>query len=100
MRVEYGTGVSFEAQQSRVRHSAAINHGLPHCSPVNHAGLSGAGREAQREMKPIRLCHACISLALFVSSVFSSQYLRELGIKLCTSSLTVRVNMLGDLIDI
>ena len=68
----------FEARHSRARHSAAINHGLPHCSPVNHAGLSGAGREAQREMKPIRLCHAEVSLLREARSSFAAASLYTL----------------------
>ena len=38
----------------------AINHGLPHCSPVNHRTLARARgereRASQREMKRIHLC--------------------------------------------
>lgn len=55
---------------ARVRHSATINHGLPHCSTVNHRGRWVRGRvrpgtRAQREMKPIHLCQIswCLSLA-------------------------------------
>jgi hypothetical protein len=75
-RVESGHSPGFEARHSRARHSAPINHGLPHCSPVNHAGLSGAGREAQREMKPIRLCQDGVSLLreLLAASLYTPRW--------------------------
>lgn len=41
------------------RHSAIINHGLPHCSPINHVGRGPGGEGGWREMKPIRLCQEC-----------------------------------------
>lgn len=67
-----GVRVLKRGTRSRARHSAPINHGLPHCSPVNHPGPVGraaggrgaADGEAQREMKPIRLCHASASRSL------------------------------------
>lgn len=39
----------FEAVESRARHSAPINHGLPHCRPVNHPGPGADGGPAWNE---------------------------------------------------